>query len=154
MQFFLAFVAGIPYIATIMLRNTIFKAIQRLGAAVIAALALLSCKPLDEPEIPQKGYWYILEIPASVTFPLTGGSYTVAPYGVVYYDGEMVRRNQLTESEVEIRCVDGNDDFVIQGGLTFSTGQVQGTQWAYYELIWKENGATAYMAVAQRKNVY
>lgn len=121
-----------------------------LTGAVLAAV-LSSCNPLDGAYNPQKGYWYDLEMPASVQFQWTGGTYTLSPVGYIYLDGVMVSSRPLTVNEVELRLVGGDESFLERDGFYFAASTTNVNHGVYYEAVWTENGATAHLSVIQYK---
>lgn len=129
------------------LHRTILRAV----AALMVAFGLMSCHPLEELEIPQTGYWYVLEIPSTLQFQWRGGSCSIAPVGYIYLDGQLVTGRPLTEDEVELVLVEGNDDFLVRDGFFFATSQSYVNHRAYYKCVWLENGAIAHLAVFQFK---
>lgn len=127
------------------------KAFFSAVAVVMAAIGLSSCHPVEEPPIPQTGYWYDLDMPAQLEFQWQGGSYTIAPVGYIYLDGQLVFERPLTQSEVELRLVEGNEDFLERDGFYFATSNTSVNHRAYYKAVWTEYGATAHLSVIQYK---
>lgn len=120
-------------------------------AVFLAAIGLSSCHPVEEPPIPQTGYWYDLDMPAQLEFQWQGGSCTIAPVGYIYLDGQLVLERPLAEGEVELRLVEGNEDFLERDGFYFATSNTSVNHRAYYKAVWTEYGATAHLAVIQYK---
>ena len=136
------------------LGNTVVmhSAILRTGTALMAALALMSCHPIEEPVIPQEGYFYVLELGAStVDFPYYGGTYTLEPKGVTFLDGHIVSEVPLLYQEFDVALKGGNEDFLIREGFTFSCNSTTKNNVAYYKFTWKERGITKDLCVAQKK---
>ena len=132
-----------------MQRLSLHKAIIR--AALIAALAFLSCNPIEEPFVPSGGYFYILELGAStVEFPPYGGSFTLKPEAITFYDGHKECERALSLSDLDIAFLSG-DDYIFVDGMTFSAGQTTVKRAAFYRVTWKEKGISREICLTQRK---
>lgn len=134
-----------------MQRIHIHRAILIATASLMAAFGFLSCAPLEDIGIPQTGYWYVLEIPSTLQFQWQGGSCSLSPVGYIYLDGQLVTGRPLTEDEVELVLVEGDDNFLVRDGFFFATSQSYVNHRAYYKCVWLENGAIAHLAVFQFK---
>ena len=125
---------------------------QKFYALLLLAFLFIGCKPIEEPPIPQEGYFYVLELGAStIEFHYSGGTYTLTPKGITFFNGQVIEEKKLSLSDLDIVLTGGDEGFLIRDGLTFSTNATTKNNVAYYNFTWKERGISEQLCVAQRK---